>query len=167
MTHTVHLTNAAIQKKDSLYKENKEKQIQTPGALADTLDACGLHSNAEFMRNGLDHEIKLCLSDIAVASNSKLLKKHGYFDLLGCDFMVTTSNKLVLIEINSNPALSLDNSTLEQLLPGVVDATIEIVLQSQGPDRPSRRKDDKEMLSSLPGKFELIYDEAAGFKYSA
>jgi tubulin--tyrosine ligase like protein 10 len=41
------------------------------------------------------------------AGNSKLLKKHGYFDLLGCDFMLSDDNKLFLLEINTNPALSL------------------------------------------------------------
>jgi len=47
-----------------------------------------------------------------------LLRKHGYFDLLGCDFMLSATNQLFLLEVNTNPALSLDNSTLEQLLPG-------------------------------------------------
>lgn len=51
--------------------------------------------------------------------------------------MVTDDNKLVLIEINTNPALSLDNSTLEKLLPVVVDDTIDIVLKCQGPDKGS------------------------------
>ena len=49
--------------------------------------------------------------------------------------MVTDDNRLVLIEINTNPALSLDNSTLEKLLPVVVDDTIDIVLKCQGPDK--------------------------------
>lgn len=52
------------------------------------------------------------------ASSGKLLRKHGYFDLLGCDFMLSATNQLFLLEVNTNPALSLDNSTLEQLLPG-------------------------------------------------
>lgn len=35
-------------------------------------------------------------------------RKRGYFDLLGFDFMVTAApeNKLVLIEINTNPSLA-------------------------------------------------------------
>lgn len=52
------------------------------------------------------------------ASSGKLLRKHGYFDLLGCDFMLSATNQLFLLEVNTNPALSKDNSTLEQLLPG-------------------------------------------------
>lgn len=49
--------------------------------------------------------------------------------------MLSASNKLCLLEVNTNPALSRDNSTLEQLLPGVVDGCIELVLRLQGPDR--------------------------------
>jgi hypothetical protein len=65
------------------------------------------------------------------ASSGKLLRKHGYFDLLGCDFMLTASNELNLLEVNTNPALSRDNSTLELLLPAVVDGCIELVLRCQ------------------------------------
>lgn len=36
-----------------------------------------------------------------------LLKKHGYFDLLGCDFMLSATNKLSMLEINTNPSLTL------------------------------------------------------------
>lgn len=41
----------------------------------------------------------------------KLLRKKGFFDLYGFDFMVSTSplraDKLLLLEVNTNPALSL------------------------------------------------------------
>ena len=105
------------------------------------------------------------------------MKKKGYFDLFGFDFMVSTSptrsSRLLLLEVNTNPALSLgtnfhytlfillfmdgliiakeilktrnyfsfvrtcvcaDNTTLTNLLPGVVDGTVELVLKTQGPE---------------------------------
>lgn len=41
----------------------------------------------------------------------KLVRRGGFFDLLGLDFMVSTSKdrdgKLLLLEVNTNPALSL------------------------------------------------------------
>jgi hypothetical protein len=93
-----------------------------------------------------------------------LLKRHGYFDLLGCDFMLTATNKLYMLEINTNPSLTLDNSTLAAMLPDVVDASIELVMQSQGPDR--RANDSDEFLKGeLPGRYSLIFDEAAGYMY--
>ena len=45
------------------------------------------------------------------AANPKFLRKHGYFDLFGFDFMITAANKLVLLEVNTNPAMSLGKFT--------------------------------------------------------
>jgi len=67
----------------------------------------GKTDSAEYMRNELDSQIKLCMVDVLKACNQTLMKKHGYFDLLGCDFMLSESNKLSLIEINTNPSLTL------------------------------------------------------------
>jgi hypothetical protein len=39
-------------------------QIQTPEAIADDLDSLGKTDSAEFMRNELDHQIKLALVDV-------------------------------------------------------------------------------------------------------
>ena len=66
----------------------------------------------------------VCVDD--QASSGKLLRKHGYFDLLGCDFMLSATNQLFLLEVNTNPALSLDNSTLEQLLPGTGKTCVSV-----------------------------------------
>ena len=55
----------------------------------------------------MDHDIKMCMVDVLQAATPKFSRKHGYFDLFGFDFMITSSNKLVLIEVNTNPALSL------------------------------------------------------------
>ena len=76
-------------------------------AIADNLDSLGKSDSADFLRNELDHQIKLCLVDVLKASNHVLLKRHGYFDLLGCDFMLSASNKLSMLEINTNPSLTL------------------------------------------------------------
>eukprot|EP00598_Pedospumella_elongata_P000985 CAMPEP_0184975758 /NCGR_PEP_ID=MMETSP1098-20130426/6898_1 /TAXON_ID=89044 /ORGANISM="Spumella elongata, Strain CCAP 955/1" /LENGTH=912 /DNA_ID=CAMNT_0027498531 /DNA_START=40 /DNA_END=2778 /DNA_ORIENTATION=- len=162
----VHLTNAAIQKKDAIYKEegNKELQIQTVAAIADNLEELGKTDSADFLRNELDNQIKLCLVDVMKASNHVLRKGHGYFDLLGCDFMMSASNKLSLLEINTNPSLTLDNSTLANMLPDIVDGAIELVMQSQGPDRRSGDNDDF-LKADLPGKFSLIFDEGTGYTF--
>ena len=132
---TIHLTNASIQKKDSIYQDNKEFQIQTPEAVAALIEAQGNAAGAEFLRNGMDDPIKKCMVDVIKASSSKLMRKHGFFDLLGFDFMISSDNELVLLECNTNPALSLDNSTLAGLLPNVVDGAIQLVFDCQGPDK--------------------------------
>lgn len=39
-------------------------KIQMPEALAATLEADGFHANANYLRNEIDHQIKLCLVDV-------------------------------------------------------------------------------------------------------
>ena len=161
---TIHLTNASVQKKDPLYNSFKEFQIQSPEAIANILiNENSNHKAAEFITSGqLDHEIKKCMVDVLNASSSLLSKKHGYFDLLGCDFMIDTNNNLVLLEINTNPALSLDNSTLEKLLPNVVDGAIQLVLDCQGP----AKSDSSDFISSeLPSRYQLIFNESDNYIY--
>ena len=161
---TIHLTNASVQKKDPLYITNKEFQIQTPEAIANILiNENANHKAADFITSGqLDHEIKKCMVDVLSASSSLLSKKHGYFDLLGCDFMIDTNNQLILLEINTNPALSLDNSTLEKLLPNVVDGAIQLVLDCQGPDKGG---DSSFTCSELPSRYQLIFNESDNYSY--
>lgn len=57
-----------------------------------------------------------------------------------------------------------DNSTLANMLPDIVDGAIELVMQSQGPDRRPTDPDDF-LKGDLPGKFSLIFDEATGYTY--
>ena len=99
------------------------------------------------------------------------------------------NRRLVLIEVNTNPAMSLgnqsaflfvgscvlrmayinaDNSVLANLLPGVIDSTLELVLASQlaenGVDCGVARR--SQYISDLPGRFRLLVDDAAGYEYS-
>jgi len=170
-----HLTNAAVQKKTEGYKDNEELrefQVQTPQAVADIIEAGGNSEGAKYMREGIDHDIKCCMVDVMKAAVPKFQRKHGYFDLLGFDFMVTNQNKLVLLEVNTNPALSRDNSTLAALLPPIIDGTVDLVLRTQGPDRLDvangtiDQTQDDEILSSLPDGFSQIYNEKTKFRYT-
>jgi hypothetical protein len=170
---SIHLTNAAVQKHTAEYQERKEFQIQTPEAVADAIERGGNLAGAMYMRGGqLDHDIKCCMVDVLKAAIPKLQRKHGYFDLFGFDFMLTDENKLVLLEVNTNPALSLDNSTLAAMLPGVVDGTVDLILRLQGPERPDVGAGvidgsiDQAVFDKLPGRFQLIYDEKTKYKYT-
>ena len=90
----VHLTNNAVQKKDPEYQSVKEELIQIPASVGNLIESEGEFDNscADYMRNegntGLDHDIKRCMVDVLHAGKDKMNRKHGYFDLLGFDFMV-------------------------------------------------------------------------------
>jgi hypothetical protein len=145
----------------------------------------GKQSSCDYIKNQLDHDIKLCMVDIMKACNQKLMKKHGYFDLLGCDFMITDDNQLSLLEINTDPALSLgnmlstvlsltlmsslfrvDNKVLEDLLPSVVDGALDLVLQTQGPDITDLGSVQFQQGNPLPADFQLLFDEKNNWFYS-
>ena len=71
---------------------------------------------------------------------------------------------------------SKDNSTLANMLPGVVDSTVDLVLRLQGPERSDiaaatssagvDQSLDDQVLASLPGRFQLIFNEKTKYKYS-
>jgi hypothetical protein len=50
------------------------------------------------------------------------------------------------------------------MLPNIVDGAIELVMQSQGPDRRSTDNDDF-LKADLPGRWSLIYDEGTGYMH--
>ena len=49
--------------------------------------------------------------------------------------MITNDNQCMLIEANTNPALSTANEVMKECIPDAVDGTIELVLGLQGPQR--------------------------------
>jgi hypothetical protein len=65
-----------------------------------------------------------------------------------------------------NPALSQDNKCLADLLPGVIDGAIDIVLRAQGPGMEVG-SNDEELLANPPPGYELLYDERSGYEFSA
>ena len=168
---TIHLTNASVQKKDTDYKDNKEWSIQSLEDIARNAEEYGNTASAEFLRTEFHEQIKKCMVDVHKSSACKYMKKAGYFDLFGLDFMVTTDNKVLLLEANTNPALSLDNECLQGILPDMVDGCIELVLGAQGPQRPLQQTDkafaesDAMLLSNIPGNWTLLHDEKKKMYY--
>jgi hypothetical protein len=109
-------------------------QVQLRAALADAIERDGDPMSADYIRHRLDDEIQQCMVDIIKvqsliqivshpppllqASKDQFLKKKGYFDLFGLDFMVTNSpnNQTVLLEANTNPALCVGKPLLLRLV---------------------------------------------------
>ena len=194
---SIHLTNASVQKKQAAYKDDtdvKDRQTQSLEMICQRLEADGKHDNAAYLRERFLIDVKRCMVDVLKASHAKFIRKAGYFDLLGLDFMVTDDNQCMLIEANTNPALATTNDVMKECIPDAVDGTIELVLGLQGPQRkelvpkpapieaespqgksvsmPTRRsretvtydhnlicENDKPVLSSIPGRWELLFNE--------
>ena len=166
----IHLTNASLQKKNGSYAENKDFQVQSLEDVITRIEKSGNAKSAKYLREQFHTQIKLCMSDVIKASSSKFMRKSGFFDLFGLDFMVTLDDETFLLEANTNPALSLDNACLAGILPDMMDGCLDLVLGCQGPDRP--RKEDRQdaadaaVLENIPGKWELIHDEKTKFFFT-
>lgn len=65
-----------------------------------------------------------------LAVKSKLECKLGYFDLIGCDFLIDDNFKVWLLEMNSNPALHTNCEVLKEVIPRVVMETLDLALET-------------------------------------
>ena len=80
---------------------------------------------------------------------------------------------IIFISYPMSPIYSLnynsDNSTLANMLPGIIDSTLELVLSCQlTPDAGGDCAGAAVRLNyseNLPGRFRLLLDEAAGFEF--
>jgi len=56
-------------------------------------------------------------------------RKTGCFELLGCDFLIDAELNPWLLEINTNPALFTDTTVQNNLLPKLVEDTLDVELR--------------------------------------
>ena len=91
--------------------------------------------------------------------NFSIFKIEWCFYIIFKNPLTITTITIIIITIN---IIIKGNSTLESLLPGVVDGAIGLVLGSQGPEVS---KDIDSSSVDIPQGYELIYDEAKNFKY--
>jgi D-alanine-D-alanine ligase-like ATP-grasp enzyme len=54
------------------------------------------------------------------SGKDKLQKKKGFYELLGCDFILDEQLNPYLLEINSNPALFTDTNVLKQVITPLI-----------------------------------------------
>uniref|UniRef100_A0A8C9R668 Tubulin tyrosine ligase like 10 n=1 Tax=Scleropages formosus TaxID=113540 RepID=A0A8C9R668_SCLFO len=127
-----HLTNQYMQKKNPLYSVVKEDTVWS-------MERLNTHLNQELSRakglpldwvfgpftRRMQHVVLQCFQ----AVKSKLERKLGYFDLIGCDFMIDEDFKVWLLEMNCNPALHVNCQVLKDVVPAVVCETLDLTLE--------------------------------------
>ncbi|XP_039507306.1 protein polyglycylase TTLL10 isoform X2 [Pimephales promelas] len=129
---TGHLTNQYMQKKHPLYSQLKEETVWS-------MEHFNTYINETYMLSkGLPKDwalgpfakrmqtvIKQCFQ----AVKAKLDCKLGYFDLIGCDFMIDEDFKVWLLEMNCNPALHTNCEVLKDVIPRTVTETLDLSLE--------------------------------------
>ncbi|KAI5612254.1 inactive polyglycylase TTLL10 [Silurus asotus] len=129
---TAHLTNQYMQKKNPLYSTLKEETVWS-------MEHFNTYINEKFvLLKGLPRDWALSvftrrmqqiIAHCFLAVKSKLECKLGYFDLIGCDFLIDDDFKVWLLEMNCNPALHTNCEVLKEVVPRTVTETLDLAME--------------------------------------
>nr|XP_021137521.1 inactive polyglycylase TTLL10 isoform X2 [Columba livia] len=156
---TVHLTNQYMQKKNSLYSQLKDETVWR-------MEHFNSYVNEKFGKNGglpkdwvftVFTRMQQIMLQCFLAAKHKLDRKLGYFDLIGCDFLIDENFKVWLLEMNANPALHTGCRALSDTIPAVVHESLDLVLEVFHKCLKGRRVLPLETLC----RFVLLYHEDA------
>ncbi|XP_067573168.1 inactive polyglycylase TTLL10 isoform X14 [Pseudorca crassidens] len=128
-----HLTNQSMQKKSPLYLLLKDDTVWS-------MEHLNRHINDKFRKakrlprdwvfTTFAKRMQQIMAHCFLSVKSKLKCKLGYFDLIGCDFLIDENFKVWLLEMNSNPALHTNCEVLKEVIPGVVTETLDLALET-------------------------------------
>ncbi|XP_035697819.1 protein polyglycylase TTLL10-like [Branchiostoma floridae] len=154
---TAHLTNQWIQKKDPNYEEVKDETVWSMEHLNDYInetlaDDKGLPQDWVF--NGLTRRMKDIMLHCFHSVRHKIQCRLGYFDLYGIDFLLDEDMKVYLLEINVNPALHTNCEVLQDVIPPLVEETVNVSLDTF---EKSRKNQSILPLTSMKN-FQIIYN---------
>ncbi|XP_040049265.2 protein polyglycylase TTLL10 isoform X3 [Gasterosteus aculeatus] len=127
-----HLTNQYMQKKNPMYSQLKEDTVWS-------MESFNTYVNDKFqVAKGLPRDwvmgafakrMQQIMTQCFLAVKSKFDRRLGFFELIGCDFMVDEDFKVWLLEMNSNPALQTNCKVLKEVIPSTVVETLDITLE--------------------------------------
>lgn len=115
----VHLTNNSIQKKHPEYSKVKEETIWTMEMFEEFLI-----KEKKIDKKLIDEtyqEIKKIIAYVIKTGKEKLVKKNGFYELIGCDFLLDENLKPYLLEMNTNPAIFTDLKVHKNVIPDLIN----------------------------------------------
>ncbi|KAL9971339.1 hypothetical protein ACROYT_G023851 [Oculina patagonica] len=152
-----HLTNQYVQKKHPMYSSVKEDTVWSFERLQSYIDET-YAKEKELPENWVYTTFTKRMHQIMTTCfhsvRQKLHRRTGTFDLLGFDFLIDEDFKVWLLEVNINPALHTNCQVLMDLLPGVVDETLKLVIEISD---KTKRKRPIFPLENQKG-FQLLYN---------
>ncbi|XP_034446942.1 protein polyglycylase TTLL10 isoform X3 [Hippoglossus hippoglossus] len=128
---SAHLTNQYMQKKNPLYSQLKEDTVWSMESFNAYINDCfgvakGLPRDWVL---GIFAHMQRIMTQCFFAVKSKLDCRLGFFDLIGCDFMVDEDFKVWLLEMNCNPALHTNCEVLREVIPSAVVEMLDLTLE--------------------------------------
>lgn len=110
----------------------------------------------------MHYKIRKVLSASMFAAAGKLTPIKGCFELLGCDILIDDQFNPHLIEINTNPALYLDTKPQTEVIPQVVNKTLDLVLDANSSSENMEKLLQVNEANAVDG-WTLIYNEATDY----
>ena len=152
----IHLTNDAVQKTAEDYgrfeNANKLSYAEFERFLKNH------HPKVDFWKD-IWPQIRQITIDTFRATWGKLdPKRRCYtFEILGYDFMIDSNFHVWLIEVNTNPCLSLCSAHLSKLIPAMLDNAYRLVLDPYFPEPFSKKHSQEWASQSFQNRFELVF----------
>lgn len=161
-----HMTNASVQKFHPDFKAKKEETIMTMDQVREYM----LANNPEAAPSAevFDAKVTRRCNEICrltfEAVKDRLERKFGCFELFGLDFLLDEDLNPQLIEVNTNPALFTDTTAQKDLLPKLVEDTVNIALQLHPFGKTDGQEEVKEFVEKEGHKmmqlpYDLIYHD--------
>ncbi|KAM6434584.1 inactive polyglycylase TTLL10 isoform 3-T3 [Liasis olivaceus] len=129
---TSHLTNQYVQKKSPIYTHVKEETVWLMERFNTYVNETFRQTKGlprDWVFNGFTKRMKEIMLQCFLSVKSKLDCKLGYFDLIGCDFLIDEDFKVWLLEMNANPALHTNCGALRNVIPKVVNETLDLAIE--------------------------------------
>jgi hypothetical protein len=153
----VHLTNNALQKYSSSYSEDE--------TLKNTKELEEYIRESRKMDFSFKAEIWEKIKNIIVLvnkcniRNSNVSPKNKCFEIFGYDFMIDHDLKVWLIEVNSNPSITMGGKILDAYVPRMIDDAFKLTLDKIFPQPSNQKRSFTENLSSSDPKKDqkLVY----------
>ena len=122
----IHLTNDAIQKQDDEFGKFENCNKMSYGDFQRYLNQYFPHMNINVIKH-IVPQMKKIITDTFRATCYKIDpdRLHNSFELLGYDFMMDSSFKLSLIEVNTNPCLETESPLLTRIITELIENTFK------------------------------------------
>ncbi|XP_068607168.1 protein polyglycylase TTLL10 [Brachionichthys hirsutus] len=129
---SAHLTNQYMQKKNPHYSQLKEDTVwsmETFNAYINERDQVAKGLPRDWVLGAFARRMQQIMMQCFHAAKSKFDSRLGFFDLIGCDFLVDEDFKVWLLEMNCNPALHTNCEVLKDVIPSTVEEALDLTLE--------------------------------------
>lgn len=159
LTACTHLTNNTLQiKNKDTYGQHEEGNVVSFEDFQSYLDETYPEHKLDVRRDFVARMKDMCIDTYLSCKNTlNPYKRRNSFELLGFDFMIDEDFRMWLIEVNTNPSLSLNNKNMKGILPKMFADVFKIVLDPVFEEDMTKEQKDTAWEQT---DFDLLYSRS-------